>query len=181
MRAAIFLERDGILNTEGSEANYPIAPMTDEQFSPNTDAVESLCQLKAAGFLLIVTTNQPLLSSGRLMRQELDRMHARLRRVFPLDDIFVCPHDSSDFCPCHKPKPGLFTEAAFKYHINLDHSFVISNKWQDAEAARNIGCTSLLIQSPWIGRGHHDVVLPDLQAVTGRLLRKPVSNVLMTV
>jgi D-glycero-D-manno-heptose 1,7-bisphosphate phosphatase len=181
MRAAIFLERDGILNKEGSEGNYPIAPMMENQFEPNLEAVEPLNQLKAAGFLLIVTTNQPLLSSGRLGRQQMDRMHARLRQVFPLDDIFVCPHDASDFCPCRKPRPGLFTEAAFKHHIDLDKSFVVSNKWQDAEAARNIGCTSLLIQSPWIGQGHHDVVLPHLQSITERVLRKPVSRMLVNV
>jgi hypothetical protein len=48
---------------------------------------------------------------------------------------------------------------------------VISDKWQDAEAARAIGCTSLLIQSPWLGSVHRDLVLPSLAAAVKKLLR----------
>jgi D-glycero-D-manno-heptose 1,7-bisphosphate phosphatase len=121
-----------------------------------------LRQLKSAGFLLIATTHQPMLSGGGLDRRELERMHDTLRRIFNLDDIFICPHDVADCCPCRKPKPGLILEAAFKWHINLNQSFVLGNKWQDAEAADNAGCLSLLIDSPWIGHGHHDIVLPTV-------------------
>ena len=101
-------------------------------------------------------------------------MHALVRKNFPLDDILVCPHDAGDLCPCRKPKPGLLTEAAFKWHINLDKSYVISNKWQDAEAALNAGCTSLLIQSPWSGKGHHDMVLPSFAAAMEKIAHLPV-------
>jgi hypothetical protein len=48
---------------------------------------------------------------------------------------------------------------------------VISDKWQDAEAARTTGCTSLLIKSPWVGSGHHDFVLPDLTTVVDKILQ----------
>jgi D-glycero-D-manno-heptose 1,7-bisphosphate phosphatase len=162
MRAAVFVERDGILNCDGVEGRQPTPPLSLEQMQPKTDAIEPLRQLKASGFLLIATTNQPAISRGELSRHEMDRMHDVLRRMFALDDILVCPHDADDFCPCRKPKPGLLTEAAFKWHLNLEQCFVISNKWQDAEAAMNAGCTSLLIPSPWIGKGHHDIVLPSL-------------------
>jgi D-glycero-D-manno-heptose 1,7-bisphosphate phosphatase len=96
-------------------------------------------------------------------------MHELLRRKLPLDDILVCPHDEIDRCPCHKPKPGLLVEAGFKWHLDLDRSYVVSEKWQDAEAARTVGCTSLLLNSPWIGRGHHDFVLPDLEAIVDKI------------
>jgi hypothetical protein len=48
---------------------------------------------------------------------------------------------------------------------------VISDKWQDADAARAVICTSLLLQSPWNGTTHRDLVLPDLAAVVDKLLR----------
>ena len=98
-------------------------------------------------------------------------MHDVLRRVFPLDDILLCPHDETDRCPCRKPKPGLLIESAFKWHLHLDRSFVISDKWQDAEAARTAGCTSLLVKSPWVGPVHHDFILPDLAAVVAKILQ----------
>jgi histidinol phosphatase-like enzyme len=101
----------------------------------------------------------------------LDRMHDALRRALPLDDLRVCPHDTSDHCSCRKPKPGLLVEAGFEWHLDLDHSFVISDKWQDAEAARCAGCTSLLLESPWVGAVHRDFVLPDLGAIVDKILR----------
>jgi D-glycero-D-manno-heptose 1,7-bisphosphate phosphatase len=171
MRAAVFVERDGVLNCDRVERNQPVPPLSLEQLAPNTSAIEPLRQLKAAGFLVIATTNQPALSRGDLSRREMDRMHDVLRQIFALDDILVCPHDASDFCPCRKPKPGLLTEAAFKWHLNLQQCFVLSNKWQDAEAALNAGCTSLLIASPWIGKGHRDIVLASVADAAGKIPR----------
>jgi D-glycero-D-manno-heptose 1,7-bisphosphate phosphatase len=171
MKTAIFIERDGILNLAPVERQHQVTPVALEQFKINKQAVPALEHLKAAGFVLIATTNQPGLSNGTLPRRELDRMHELLLRCFPLDDILVCPHDQSDACPCRKPEPGMFTEAAFKWHLDLEHSFVVSDKWQDARAARAVGCTSMMLQSPWIGSGHHDFVIPNLAAITDKILR----------
>ena len=171
MKRAVFIERDAVLNEVRSGAKQQIAPLTLEEFKIIQPAEASLAKLKKAGFVLIATTNQPGLSRGYQSRRELDRMHELLRRSFPLDDIMVCPHDENDHCPCRKPRPGLLIEAAFKWHLNLDHSFVISNKWQDAEAARTAGCTSLLLKSPWVGQVHHDFVLADLATIVEKILR----------
>lgn len=171
MKRAVFIERDAVLNEVRLGPKQQITPLTLEEFKVVEDAKAPLSKLKAAGFLLIVTTNQPGLSRGYQSRRELDRMHDLLRRTFPVDDIMVCPHDESDHCPCRKPRPGLLIEAAFKWHLNLDHSFVISNKWQDAEAARTAGCTSLLLESPWVGQVHHDFVLPDLSRIVDKIIR----------
>lgn len=170
MKKAVFIERDGILNEVKAGPKHQIAPLTLEEFTINKKAEPALRKLKTAGFVLIVTTSQPGLSRGYQSRRELDRMHDIIRRSFIIDDLMVCPHDESDHCPCRKPRPGLFIEAAFKWHLNLDHSFVISDKWQDAEAARTAGCTSLLLQSPWVGNVHHDFVLPDLDAIAEKIL-----------
>jgi D-glycero-D-manno-heptose 1,7-bisphosphate phosphatase len=171
MKRAVFIERDGILNEAKAGPRHQITPLVLEEYRVNTKVKGLIRALKSNGFVLIVTTNQPGLSRGYQSRRELDRMHELLRRTFPLDDILICPHDEADQCPCRKPRPGLFIEAAFKWHLNLDHSFVISDKWQDAEAARTAGCTSLLLQSPWIGQGHHDFVLPDLKSIVQKIIQ----------
>lgn len=170
MKQAVFIERDGVLNVVRVEKQHQVTPLTLEEFQINVDAVIPLLKLNSAGFLLLVTTNQPGLSRGYQSRGELDRMHNLLRRMLPLTDILVCPHDETDLCPCRKPKPGLLIEAGFKWHIDLDHSFVISDKWQDAEAARNAGCTSILLQSPWIGPVHHDFIVPNLDTAVEKVL-----------
>jgi D-glycero-D-manno-heptose 1,7-bisphosphate phosphatase len=180
MKLGVFIERDGILNKVRVERRHQVSPLTLEDFKVNQDAVAPLKKLKAAGLVLIATTNQPGLSRGYQSRRELDRMHDLLRHTFPLDDILVCPHDETDRCPCRKPKPGLFIEAAFKWRLHLDHSFVVSDKWQDAEAARTAGCTSLLLPSQWLGNVHRDFVLPNLAAIAEKILtlkltRRPVN------
>jgi D-glycero-D-manno-heptose 1,7-bisphosphate phosphatase len=129
-----------------------------------------LQRLKASGLVIIVTTNQPGLSRGYQSRRELDRMHDLLRRTFPIDDILMCPHDETDQCPCRKPKPGLLVEASFKWHLSLDQSFIISDKWQDAEAGRLAGSTSVLVQSPWVGKVHRDFLVPDLKTAVEKVL-----------
>jgi D-glycero-D-manno-heptose 1,7-bisphosphate phosphatase len=176
MKQAVFIERDGVLTAVRVEKQQQVTPQRLEDFNLHESAAPLLNKLRAAGLILIATTNQPGLSRGYLSRRELDRMHERLRKVFPLDEILVCPHDETDRCPCRKPKPGLLTEAAFKWKLNLDHSYVISDKWQDAEAARLCGCTSLLLESPWVGKVHRDFLLPDLGTIVEKILQLRASR-----
>jgi D-glycero-D-manno-heptose 1,7-bisphosphate phosphatase len=171
MKSAIFFERDGILNLCRVERGQQMSPRTLDDFQVNPAAREPLETLRNAGFLLLATTNQPGISRGYLSRRELDLMHIVLRKRLPLDDLLMCTHDEMDRCPCRKPNPGLIREAAFKHHLDLDRCFVVSDKWQDAQAAHNAGCISLLLESPWIGKGHQDFVLPNLDAVVAKILQ----------
>jgi beta-phosphoglucomutase-like phosphatase (HAD superfamily) len=66
-----------------------------------------------------------------------------------------------------------------KWRLNLEQCFVISDKWQDAEAARAVGAISLLLQSPSNGKERSDLVLPDLAAAVERLLRLRTSKPLL--
>jgi D-glycero-D-manno-heptose 1,7-bisphosphate phosphatase len=179
VKAAVIFERDGILNRVRVERQHQVVPIALDEFHVMANARKALEDLKEIGFVLLVTTNQPGISRGYLARRELDLMHDRLRRSLPLDGILVCPHDEMDGCPCRKPKSGLLREAAFRWQLDLERSFVVSDKWQDAEAARQVGCTSLLIRSPWNGSGHHDFVLSTLAEVVQRILLLQASPVLL--
>ena len=181
MRSAVFFERDGILNLVGVASQRQSGPTALADFHLNPQAEEPLRQLKSAGYLLLATTNQPGLSQGSQSRRELDLMHGQLEKAFRLDGVLLCPHAGADDCPCRRPKAGLLMEAAFKWHLDLERSFVISDKWQDAQAAHIAGCTSILIKSPWIGSGHHDFVVPDIAAAVGKILQmKPCAIVRST-
>jgi D-glycero-D-manno-heptose 1,7-bisphosphate phosphatase len=176
MKLGVFIERDGVLNQVRVGNRHQITPMTLAEFKINQEAIPLVAKLKAAGLVVIATTNQPGLSDGRLSRRELDRMHDLLRRSMTLQDIFVCPHSETDQCPCRKPKAGLLIEAKFKWHLDLDRSFVIGDKWQDAETARAAGCTSVMLKSPWVGSAHHDVLMPDLTAAVEKILQIQVAG-----
>jgi D-glycero-D-manno-heptose 1,7-bisphosphate phosphatase len=170
MKTAVFIERDTLLNLANQKSGQQKSPTALEDFILNESALGALQRLKAAGFVLIATTNQPEISRGTLPRREMDRMHDKLRAAFPLDDIMFCPHDEDDECPCRKPRAGLFHEAAFKHHLLLGQSYVVSHRWQDVEAARRIGSVPVSIDSPWLGRGHHDFVVRDLDAAVDKIL-----------
>lgn len=170
MKAAIFLERDGVINEVGTVSGRQQIPVHVADFQVRKDVLKSLDKLKAAGFLVIVTTNQPGLSGGDLNRTELDMMHGMLLRALPIDDILMCPHAADDDCHCRKPEAGLFTEARFKWKLDMDLSFTISDKWQDAAAAHVAGCTSVLIESPYNGTGHHDFIVKNLTVAVDKIL-----------
>jgi D-glycero-D-manno-heptose 1,7-bisphosphate phosphatase len=170
MKLGVFIERDGVLNQARVERQHQVGPLTLDQFRVQTSAAPFLLKLKEAGFIIIVTTNQPGISRGYQSRNEVDLMHKILRRALPVDDIFMCPHDETDHCPCRKPRSGLLKEAAFEWHLDLERSFVVSDKWQDADAAHRVGCTSLLIKSPWLSGVHHDLILPNFAAVVEKIL-----------
>jgi len=176
MKLGVIFERDGVLSGAGAVNHLHVGARRLQDFQINEEAIEPLRELKAAGYVLLATTNQPGSAHDYQVRRDLDRMHALLMSRFPLDGVLVCPHDEADQCPCRKPKPGLLIEAAFKWHLDLDHSFVVGERWQDAEAARVAGCTSLLLRSPWNGPVHHDFIADSLDEIVRRILRLAVNN-----
>jgi D-glycero-D-manno-heptose 1,7-bisphosphate phosphatase len=176
MKVGVFIERDGVLNKVRVEGQRQVTPLTAIEFEVNPEAVSLVKKLRAAGLVVIATSNQPGLSHGHLSRRELDRMNESLQRAMPLNDILICPHAEADRCPCRKPKPGLLIEGKFKWQLDLERSFVISDKWQDAEAARAAGCTSLILRSPWAGSVHHDFLLSNFSAAVDKILQLQVSG-----
>lgn len=170
MKGAVFIERDGVLNEPIIDQGKVRAPRCLDEFKVRAAAAPALDRLRAAGLLAIATTNQPGLSDGTLPRRELDLMHAVLTRRLPLDGVLVCPHLPGDGCMCRKPRPGLVREAAFRWALRPEHCFVISDKAADAEMARHVGATSLLIRSPWNGSGHHDLCVTDLEEAVEKTL-----------
>lgn len=170
MKGAVFIERDGVLNEQFPGRGGPRSPRHCQEFRIRDEAGPPLARLRDAGLLVIATTNQPGLSEGTLSRRELDLMHTLLARRLPLDAVLVCPHLSGDGCPCRKPRPGLVQEAAFRWALRLEHCFVISDKAADAQLARVVGATSLLIRSPWNGGGHHDLCVADLAEAVEKTL-----------
>ncbi len=170
MKTAVFIEKDGILNHHRNHPHKGTPPLSLEDFVLPKDILSDLQRLKNEGFMLVATSNQPGVSDGTLNRRELDRMCRRLLSELPLDDLLICPHGEQDYCPCRKPKAGLFLEAAFKWQINLEQSFIVSEKWQDAEAARQIGSTPILIDSPWAHERRHDWIAADFSAAVDRIL-----------
>ncbi len=168
MKAAVFIERDGILARSTTAGGGTATRLED--FQVIESAAESLKALRDAGFLIYATTNQPGVTSGAPTRRELDLMHSVMVRKLALSGVLVCPHPLDDACPCRKPQPGLLRDAASTSGIDLEHSFVVSGHWSDAEMAETVGSTSVLIRSEQNGHGHHDLVVTDLKGAVAKIL-----------
>ena len=142
---AVFLDRDGVLNEVVIREGLPYPPASLEDLRLAPDAAAALARLKAAGFLLIVVTNQPDVARGTQSRAVVEAMNRAIGAALPLDDFFTCWHDDGDACGCRKPKPGLLVEAASRYGIDLKASFLIGDRWRDIDAGAAAGCRTVLI------------------------------------
>lgn len=150
---AVFLDRDGVLNAAVIREGKPYPPASVRDLKITPEAPECLARLRAAGFLLIVVTNQPDLARNQQTRKGLNEIHAALNAALPIDAIYVCDHDSGDECDCRKPKPGMLLAAARDFHIDLTRSFLIGDRWRDVEAGARGGCRTVFLDFGYQERG----------------------------
>ncbi len=141
----MFLDRDGVLNEPIIRGGRPYPPTGVKEAAIVSDAESSLTRLKRHGFLLIVVTNQPDVRRGATRSEDVEEIHRFLSERLPVDDFFVCYHDDRDQCRCRKPRPGLLLEAAAKYGIDPDRSYLVGDRWRDIEAGAAAGCRTVLI------------------------------------
>ena len=146
---AVFLDRDGVLNRPVVRDGRPYPPFTVADFQLYDDVAEGCARLKAAGFLLVVVTNQPDVGRGTQTRAQVDEMHEKLLSALPmLDRIEVCFHagrEHGEPCACRKPQPGMLLAAAAALRIDLHRSYLIGDRWRDIDCARAAGCGAILI------------------------------------
>jgi len=142
---AVFLDRDGVLNEPVVRDGKPYPPACVAELKVYPEAAAALARLKAAGYLLIVVTNQPDVARGATPRETVEAINAALGAALPIDDFLVCWHNDPDACACRKPKPGLLLEAAGRYGIDLGRSFLIGDRWRDIDAGAAAGCRTALI------------------------------------
>lgn len=170
-RPAVFLDRDGVLAREIVRDGTAYAPTRVEDFVLVPEAGEQVQRLRDAGFLCIVITNQPELANGMLSPADLDEMHRQMRAAIPLDDIFICPHDKTEHCRCHKPSLGMIEDAVAKWHIDLAASAVIGDRWRDVDAGKAAGCYSVLIERPYSAATWASIRVSTLTEAVDAVLR----------
>ncbi len=154
-RAAVFLDRDGVLNEAVIRDGKPYPPADAANLKITAGARESLNALRAAGYLLIVVTNQPDVARGTQTREVVDAIHTRLCAELPIDAVYACCHDG-DGCNCRKPKPGLLLNAANDLGIDLARSFMIGDRWRDVDAGARAGCRTVFLDFGYRERGPTD-------------------------
>jgi len=142
--SALFIDRDGVLNKLINVNGELTSPKFLKDFYLFTEDIIHLNNLHER-YLLILFTNQPDIARKKMERDDLKKMHIKLKEYVPFDDILICEHDDDDNCLCRKPKPGMILSAKNNWKINLEKSFVIGDTRKDIEAGKAVNVTTIFI------------------------------------
>lgn len=116
-RPAVFLDRDGTLVEEVPYLHDPGRVVL-------LGGVTALGRLAAAGYALVVVTNQAGVARGLYDEAAVEAVHRRLAELLAgagvrLDAVLHCPHHPEGTvprftraCRCRKPGPGMLEAAA---------------------------------------------------------------------
>jgi len=143
---AVFLDRDGVLNRSDEREGRPYAPTRVEDFHILPESAPATHLLKKAGFLLVVVTNQPDVTHGKMPREVVEEMNRRLCATLPIDRIEVCYSRREDGDPRRKPLPGMLQDAAKSLNLDLSKSYIVGDRWSDIAAGHAAGCRTIFIQ-----------------------------------
>ena len=146
-RRAVFLDRDGVINQALTRDGKPYPPTKLKQFEILPGVPEACAKLKAAGFVLVVATNQPDVGRGTLKQAVVEEIHAFMCSQLPIDRVEVCYHagkGKSD-CDCRKPKPGMLLRAASELGIDCAQSWMVGDRWRDIDCGHTAGCRTILV------------------------------------
>ena len=174
MTKAVFWDKDGTLIPD---IPYNVDPDKITLY-PNTGL--SLYRLRAAGFRLIVVSNQGGVARNQFPESALPGVWQQLAELLQPygaepDAYYYCPHhpDGSvkayaQLCECRKPKPGLLLQAAREHQIDLRASWMVGDILNDIEAGNRAGCQTILIdrgnETEWL-TGPHRVPTAQVSGV----------------
>ena len=146
MNRAVFLDRDGVINRPVVRDGKPFPPITVDEFELLPGVPEACARLRAAGYLLILATNQPDVGRGTLARETVEAMHAKLNDLVPMDRMEVC-YDPGQGVPSdfRKPAPGMLLRAAEELGIDLQASWMVGDRWRDIDCGVRAGCRTVFI------------------------------------
>jgi len=143
----VILDRDGVINHDS-----PDFVKTPQEWTALPGSLDAIARLSRAGWRVIIASNQSGIARGLIRMEDLNAIHAKLRRELAeaggaIDAIFVCPHAPQDECLCRKPRPGLFHDIARRYEIPLAGVPAVGDSLRDMIAASLAGCAPMLVRT----------------------------------
>ncbi len=149
MQKALFLDRDGVINSD--EGHYYI--YKTEDFKINEGIIPSLKKITQAGYLLFIVTNQGGVAKGIYSEEDVNKVHEHLLSILKkeniqIEKVYFCPHhESVSKCSCRKPSPFFIEQAIREFNISKEKSYLIGDSPRDIQAAESAGIKGIKIDS----------------------------------
>jgi len=174
LRPAVFLDRDGVLNIQLVRDGKPFAPERLEDFRLYDGAAGECRALKAAGYALVVATNQPDVGRGLVAQAVIEAMHERLLALIPEIDRVEVSYDPGrgEDSPRRKPGPGMLLDAAKALGLDLARSWMVGDRWRDVECGKRAGVRTVFIDYGYSDEHdtHPDHTVPSLHEAVAIIL-----------
>ena len=143
----IVLDRDGVINQESVDYIK-----SAEEFVPIKGSITAIARLSAAGFKVVVATNQSGLSRKYFDGSQLSEIHHLLCSMVEqaggfIDGIFYCPHHPDEGCSCRKPKTGLLEQIETELSCKLRGCYFVGDSLKDIQAALAFECKPILVRT----------------------------------
>ncbi len=178
-RAAVFLDRDGVLI---ANVDTYVRTWADVRFLPGV--FDALRRLASTAYAVVLVSNQSAVGRGLLAADDALDINARaVEKIVAqggrVDAAYLCLHSPDNACPCRKPEPGLLLQAEAELGLDLADSYLVGDAASDIGAARAAGVRGILVRT---GRGEAQErlldardrtsisVVPDLGAAVDRIL-----------
>jgi D-glycero-D-manno-heptose 1,7-bisphosphate phosphatase len=162
VKAAVFLDRDGVINELVADPGSGVAesPLEVDRVRLIPGAAAAAARLERAGFLLVCVSNQPAAAKGAVSVQRLHDVHERVTELLAREGVRLaasqlCLHHRqgvvpglSGPCRCRKPAPGMLLDVAAALGLDMGSSWMVGDTDTDILAGRAAGCRTLLIVNP---------------------------------